>query len=97
MTHEEMFGNDGLIKALTAKILNKAVFVASDINMEGRKDVFWVSGLLKMKEQDSGKYSEMKVLYLALQNTSSKWSMPIRDWDVALNQFALVLGDWLTL
>lgn len=30
-----------------------------------------------------------KVLYLALTNVSKKWSMPIRDWGAALNQFAI--------
>jgi len=39
----------------------------------------------------------MKILYPALRNASSKWSMPIRGWGIALNQFALVFGDRLTL
>ncbi len=30
-----------------------------------------------------------KLLYLALQNISRKWTMPIRDWARALQQFAL--------
>lgn len=30
-----------------------------------------------------------KVLYLALTNASKKWSMPIRDWGLAINQFAI--------
>ena len=30
-----------------------------------------------------------KVLFLALENVSKKWSMPIRDWGPALNQFAI--------
>lgn len=30
-----------------------------------------------------------KVLYMALQNASKKWTMPIRDWGKALNQFAI--------
>jgi len=30
-----------------------------------------------------------KVLYLALMNASKKWTMPIRDWGAALNQFAI--------
>lgn len=28
-----------------------------------------------------------KILYLALQNASKKWTRPIRDWRAALNQF----------
>lgn len=34
-----------------------------------------------------------KVLYLALNNVSKKWTMPIRNWAVALNQFAIYFGD----
>jgi len=30
-----------------------------------------------------------KVLYLALKNASEKWSMPIREWGPAINQFAI--------
>lgn len=30
-----------------------------------------------------------KVLYLALTNAEKKWTMPIRDWGSALNQFAI--------
>jgi transposase-like protein len=34
----------------------------------------------------------MKILYLAIRNASEKWTMPIRDWGQALNQFALEFG-----
>lgn len=34
-----------------------------------------------------------KVLYLALNNVSKKWTMPISNWGVALNQFAIHFGD----
>jgi putative transposase len=31
-----------------------------------------------------------KLLYLALRNVSKKWTMPIRDWSGAMNQFAII-------
>jgi putative transposase len=34
-----------------------------------------------------------KIMYLALTNASKKWTMPIRDWGAALNQFAVYFGD----
>ena len=37
--------------------------------------------------------SVMKVLYLAIKGVSKKWSMPIKDWKSALNQFAIKFGD----
>ena len=37
----------------------------------------------------------MKVLYLAIQGVSKKWTMPIRHWKQALNQFAIMYPDRL--
>lgn len=31
-----------------------------------------------------------KVMYLAIKNASSRWTMPIRDWGLAVNQFAIL-------
>lgn len=39
----------------------------------------------------------IKIMFLALRNASQKWNFPIRDWGVALNQFALVFGDRVPL
>jgi len=35
----------------------------------------------------------LKLFYLAQQNISKKWTMPIRDWKAALNRFTIQLGD----
>lgn len=35
----------------------------------------------------------MKVLYLAIKGVSKKWTMPIRDWKLALNRFAIMFPD----
>lgn len=34
-----------------------------------------------------------KILYLALKNASRKWTMPIRNWNDALNHFAILFED----
>ena len=34
--------------------------------------------------------SALKLLYLALRNISKKWTMPIRLWKQALNQFVIL-------
>ena len=31
-----------------------------------------------------------KLLYLALRNISKRWTMPVRDWSAAVNQFAIL-------
>ncbi|TDK61210.1 transposase [Sapientia aquatica] len=34
----------------------------------------------------------LKLFYLALNNISKKWTMPIRDWKAALNRFTIQFG-----
>jgi putative transposase len=41
--------------------------------------------------------SAMKVIFLAINNISKKWTMPIRDWKSALNRFAIEFQDRLPL
>lgn len=36
----------------------------------------------------------MKVLYLAIRIVSKKWTMPIRDWKLALNRFAIIFPEY---
>ena len=38
-----------------------------------------------------------KLLYLALRNIAKKWTMPIRDWKSALNQFAILFEGRMPL
>ena len=40
--------------------------------------------------------SAMKVVYLAIEQAAKKWTMPIRDWKPALNQFMILYQDRLT-
>ncbi len=37
-----------------------------------------------------------KLFYLALQNISRKWTMPIRDWKAALTRFSIQFEDRMT-
>lgn len=41
--------------------------------------------------------SAVKLVFMALQNISKKWTMPLRDWGAALNQFAIIYGDRVSL
>ncbi len=38
-----------------------------------------------------------KILYLALTRAEKKWTMPIREWGAAMNQFAVFFGDRVPL
>ena len=35
----------------------------------------------------------IKLLYLALMNISQKWTMPISNWNAALNQFTILFEE----
>lgn len=34
-----------------------------------------------------------KIMYLAMKKASKKWTMPIRNWGLAINQFSIMFGD----
>jgi len=35
----------------------------------------------------------IKLIYLALQNITARWTMPIKDWRAALNRFAILFAE----
>jgi putative transposase len=39
----------------------------------------------------------IKLVYLALRNISSKWSLPVRDWASAMNRFAIMFEGRMPL
>ena len=39
--------------------------------------------------------SAMKVIYLAIREASKKWTMPIRNWKLALNRYMIEFEDRL--
>jgi len=40
--------------------------------------------------------SAKNVIYLAIQEASKKWTMPIRDWKTALNRLMIIFENRLT-
>jgi len=49
--------------------------------------------LLKMRGAFPNDDSIVKILFLAINRVAKKWTMPIRDWKSALNQFVILFGD----
>lgn len=39
----------------------------------------------------------LKLIYLALQNITEKWTMPIKEWRAALNRFAILFAERMPL
>ena len=56
------------------------------LNMSLRK-------VLKTKASFPNDDALRKILYLALKNVAKKWTMPIRNWTGAINQFLILFGD----
>ncbi|MCK4621149.1 MAG: IS256 family transposase [Desulfuromonadales bacterium] len=69
--------------------IRKAIYTTNaieSVNMSLRK-------VTKNRGSFPSDASMLKLLYLALQNISKKWTMPIRNWKSALNQFTIIFED----
>ena len=72
--------------------IRKAIYTTNaieSISMSLRK-------ALKTRRSFPNDEAALKLLYLAIRNTSKKWTMPIRNWELALNQFAIIFEERLT-
>ena len=56
------------------------------INMSLRK-------IIKTRSSFPTDEAVSKLFFLALNNMSKKWTMPIRDWKEALNRFSIQFED----
>src|SRR5580692_1921304 len=56
------------------------------LNMSLRK-------IIKMRGSFPNDEAALKLLYLALRNAAKKWTMPIPNWNVALNHFSILWPD----
>ena len=52
---------------------------------------------LKTRQSFPNDEAAMKLIFMILQRISKRWTMPIRNWGEALNQFALIYGDRVPL
>lgn len=69
--------------------IRKAIYTTNAIeslNMTLRK-------ILKNRASFPTDEAVEKLLYLALQNISQRWTMPIRDWGKAIHQFAILFDE----
>ncbi len=73
------------------KDIRKAIYTTNAIellNMSLRK-------VTKNRGHFPNDEAMFKLIYLALKNIAKKWTMPIRDWKSALNQFSIMFQDRL--
>ena len=49
--------------------------------------------VLKTKASFPNDEAVKKILYLAMRNIAKKWTMPIQNWNLAMNQFAILFEE----
>jgi putative transposase len=73
--------------------IRRAIYTTNAIEALNRQ----LRKALKPKGHFPSEESVMKVLFLALRNAATKWTMPIQRWDLALQQFAIHFEGRITL
>ena len=66
--------------------IRKAIYTTNVIESANRQ----IRKIIKNKGVFPDDKSIIKIVYLALTNASKRWTMPIREWALALNQFAIL-------
>lgn len=69
--------------------IRKAIYTTNAIEAANRS----VRKIIKSRGAFPNDEAVMKLVYLVLQNVQQKWTMPIREWKMALNQFAILFAD----
>jgi transposase-like protein len=54
---------------------------------------FTVRKIIRHRQPFPNDGAAMKLVFMDLKKISRKWTMPVRDWGAALNQFAIVYGE----
>lgn len=69
--------------------IRKAIYTTNAIEAVNRQ----IRKVIKSKGAFPNDEAVLKLVFLALQNAQKKWTMPIRDWMLALNQFAILFHE----
>ena len=73
--------------------IRKAIYTTNAIESLNRS----LRKVIKTKGAFPTEASVLKIFYLALDNIAKKWTMPIRCWKSAMNQFAIRFSDRMGL
>ncbi len=73
--------------------IRKAIYTTNAIESLNRS----LRKVIKTKGVFLTEASLLKILYLALENISKKWTMPIKNWKAAMNQFAIKFPGRISL
>jgi putative transposase len=70
--------------------IRKVIYTTNAIESTNRQ----IRKIIKNKGVFPDDKSIQKIIYLALRNAAKKWTMPIQNWALALNQFEILCGDF---
>lgn len=70
--------------------IRKAIYTTNAIESTNRQ----IRKIIKNKGVFPDDKSIQKIIYLALRNAAKKWTMPIKNWALALNQFEILCGEF---
>jgi transposase-like protein len=54
---------------------------------------YTIQKIIKHRQSFPNGEAAMKLMFMGLKNIAKKWTMPIRAWGAALNQFAVIYGE----
>ena len=81
---------DGIIPFLAyPDYIRKAIYTTNAIESANNG----IRKILKNRRSFPTDESALKLIFLVIGNISKKWTLPIRQWKLALNQFAIIFGD----
>ena len=69
--------------------IRRAIYTTNAIEAANRQ----IRKVIKTKGLFPNDQAALKLVFLALQNASKKWTMPIREWKLALAQFSILFND----
>jgi putative transposase len=75
------------------EVIRKVVYTTNAIESLN----FSIRKVTKNRQSFPSTDAAMKLIFMALQNISKRWTMPLRDWGSAINQFAIIYGDRVPL
>ncbi len=70
--------------------IRKVIYTTNAIESINRQ----IRKIIKNKGVFPDDKSIQKIVFLALRNAAKKWTMPIKNWPLALNQFEILCGDF---
>ncbi len=70
-------------------MIRKVIYTTNAIEAGIRQ----VRKIIKTKGAFPNEDAALKIIYLALQNAQKKWKMPLKEWKMAMNQFAIIFEE----